>query len=581
MGEHQKVTLVKQPDSSNANAAMSGSRMQLVALHDIAKGEPIAVRFDDGTYHVVHVLRERFPRGPHHKWSHVLKSGRVATLIAITACLVLFAFMSVSTKDPLLVSSAGGKRSPWSRHLSSKDAATQLEKSTESIHREIESFTNYVLSKISDATFSPSECSYVTPVAEEYAMVERFAAAGNVAGVAAPSSRSASPYSSPEVEKQRRLAASLVWTFSQAIPTTINSPPISFGAVNISEPFGAWMTSFFPVEDLSDAGGPPENLRYPQMEDPAPPLYALVTRNAYITAGQTQTCDGYRLFAGGCVSDQHYVDDGHLVASSEQFDIIVPFCSSGCVNYYHFVHEQLPRLMLARGILTAKTSHTIRLLLPGGTHAFMWYYLVDILEIPKERITWGHGGVIGRQVVYPMTQRCGSTSLGLVTLMRDVVFRRLDIINGSTVADGGANQRLRFVFSERSDLSRMPKNYHILKENITTEFFDQLHFDTVVNEDVPKQINAFRRADIVLGPHGANLANMIWMRKGSHLIEMMSSHGSQPRHTNGNMCYYNVAGRVGVHHHMLLHPTGDKDTYTLEYDEVRVHILHALRQLRG
>ena len=201
----------------------------------------------------------------------------------------------------------------------------------------------------------------------------------------------------------------------------------------------------------------------------------------------------------------------------------------------------------------------------------MRYYLIDVLGIPADRIIWDK--VIGRQVVFPMTQRCGNTAMGLVSLMRDMVFSRVAATGNTT------DPRLLLVFAERADTSRMPRNYNELKAKLLVDYADRLRFETFVREDIPTQISAFHRADIVLGPHGANLANVVWMRKGAHLIEIMSHVGSKKPHLNGNMCYYNAASRVGVHHHLLLHATLKRGVFTLSYDEFRAHIDHALDEL--
>ena len=37
-----------------------------------------------------------------------------------------------------------------------------------------------------------------------------------------------------------------------------------------------------------------------------------------------------------------------------------------------------------------------------------------------------------------------------------------------------------------------------------------------------EQVKLFNRADMVIGPHGANLANIMWMRHGAAVVEFMS-----------------------------------------------------------
>ena len=57
-----------------------------------------------------------------------------------------------------------------------------------------------------------------------------------------------------------------------------------------------------------------------------------------------------------------------------------------------------------------------------------------------------------------------------------------------------------------------------------------------------EQVRAFSSALIVLGPHGAGLTNILFCRRGAHVMEM------------GKVlfpCYVNLADRLGVHYHHL------------------------------
>ena len=491
----------------------------------------------------------------------------------------------LTTKSPITELSwtipPSTRPSQTQRWVTADGARADFEASKAAVTGEIGRFATFVFQRSEvPQNYSVADCSYMEPFTSLFSSVSNFVAGGKVIGLVA----SEQPIGSSMIEHPRDVADSFVWTFSKPLPHVVKDPPVSFAdryiGLNISQPFGAWGTAFFNISDITrdaERSTFPVVGGYPQVEDPAPPLYAVVTRNAYVAKSHLHTCDGHILYPGGFGSDTHYVDLGSLFAESQQtFDVVIPFCADLCSgNYYHFLHEQLPRITLVHDILTRVSSQTVRLVLPKAPNRYMRFYLFDVLGIPNDRVIWDES-VIGRQVVYPMAQRTFNTAVGLVGLLRNLVLGRLAMT--TTVKN---YTRLLLVFSEREKFTRMPRNYRALKAKVMLDFADQLRFETVTKASVPAQISAFHRADIVVGPHGANLANMIWMRKGAHLVEIMSHKGDPLGHLNGNMCYYNAASRVGVHHHLLLHPTGKRDFFTVSYDEFKAHIEHAINGLRG
>ena len=120
----------------------------------------------------------------------------------------------------------------------------------------------------------------------------------------------------------------------------------------------------------------------------------------------------------------------------------------------------------------------------------------------------------------------------------------------------------------------MPKNYADIKAALVKHLQPlNASFDSIAGDDtVAQQIRRFYHADVVVGPHGANLANMMFMRKGAHVLEMASR-------SKGNMCYYTTACRIGLVHHLLLHSKGKDEAYTLEAADVIAHVDIALKSL--
>ena len=349
--------------------------------------------------------------------------------------------------------------------------------------------------------------------------------------------------------------------FFGEIPTSVNHYPAQLSTkFNISEPFGGWASSFHEVHNRYSP-----LYRSPQKIDAQPPLFAATFQRAVVSHGHVATCSGAVFTAGGCLWDFH-MPPIKSAADVISLEIAVALCDEWCKGYYHFTHEHLPRLALVHNLLV--TNNHSRLVLSHAPTRFQLQFIVDVLGIPKDRIVSGVA-VFGKTVVYPMPLRCGNTFTHMLYMLREIAFRRLNATRQSLHA-----QRWNFLFAERRKLSRMPINYATIKEKLVEEFAAIFSFETTFGEgDAVKQVHLFHSADVVLGPHGANIANTMWMRPKTHVLEMSSWR-------KGNMCYYTTSSRINVTHHLVLHDQGKDASYSLEYNYVRDHILHALQMLR-
>jgi hypothetical protein len=123
---------------------------------------------------------------------------------------------------------------------------------------------------------------------------------------------------------------------------------------------------------------------------------------------------------------------------------------------------------------------------------------------------------------------------------------------------------IRLLFSERTAVkataeqkqTRLPKNWQEIKRLLRSKLYGacvRFYTEKEIREDVRDTIHAFYEADIVLGVHGANLLFATFMRRGTHLIEIVSESAElNPR------CFFNLAAEVGVKYSALLHDGAQK-----------------------
>ncbi|KAH9601532.1 Glycosyltransferase 61 [Trypanosoma melophagium] len=379
-----------------------------------------------------------------------------------------------------------------------------------------------------------------------------------------------------------------VFILSGALPVMIKQSPVVLSkSFNITQPFGKWKAFFrdstftyvtLPVDSdsvYSDKLGHGERMRlvrklYPgaQYQPPQPPMYVVAFPNAVVSVGHVITCGGNVYTAGGCLRHWYLP----AINKSEQIgwrDVVVPICDEWCRGYFHFTHDHLLRLATVYKVLMEREDAV--LVIQSRFRGFQKQWLTDVLGIPSSRILYSKLPVHGRLVLYPIPETCGGLFSHLLYAMRAIVFERLHLTPLLPINE----RKLHFFFAERKGLSRMPSNYYGLKKEIMREYKDMFVFgDNAAGDiNVSEQVRAFQQADIVLGPHGANLANVMWMRSGTHLIEFMA-------YSYGNMCYYNTASRVNVTHHAILHRGGKDTKYTLDYAYLKRHIDFAINSFK-
>eukprot|EP01065_Artemidia_motanka_P048050 TRINITY_DN7667_c0_g1_i1.p1 TRINITY_DN7667_c0_g1~~TRINITY_DN7667_c0_g1_i1.p1 ORF type:complete len:630 (+),score=70.96 TRINITY_DN7667_c0_g1_i1:34-1923(+) len=308
----------------------------------------------------------------------------------------------------------------------------------------------------------------------------------------------------------------------------------------------------------------------PQLIPPQPPLWAAIVPNAWTHRGNVVTCS-IALSAGGCQWD----NPGFRVRRTFPEGAVIPICDTWCTGYFHFTHEHLPRLAPLHSLILS--NRNVRVLAPSD-RPYILEFLVDVLGIPRDQViatrwTVRADSAFARWMVLPAPHPCGgSLTLPLLSL-RQVVFQRLRLPHSSE-RRLPSDRPFRVVLAERRG-SRMPQNWKVVRTALEAKFAPPgFLVESGWNRTVKDQVALFNRADIVIGPHGANLANIMWMRHGSTVLELMS-------HRYGNMCYYTTASRLGLQHRFVLHSALKSGTYAVDPSEVLRHVDDAWRRCRG
>jgi hypothetical protein len=357
-------------------------------------------------------------------------------------------------------------------------------------------------------------------------------------------------------------------------PAPLSFEPVTPGNIRkyqLDKKFGEWHTSFHIGATPLDL----EKATYPQLAKPAPPAYVAEFNNgAFVTGGNVVTCSrGWT--TGACMWDFRVYgphNAGDAMPVTHVHPRIVALCDYWCKGYFHFTHEHLPRLALVHHLLVA--DPTMKVTVPKSS-GYIKQYLIDVLGYREDQLISVASTYYASQAAfYPQPQRCGSIFTQTLMMLRRIVFERLGHLP-HTVCSGkpsatGAVALPRVLWAERKKLSRMPRNYDDVRAEVEATLGGRVAFSDTAGLNVVEQIKAFNAADVVIGPHGANIANAMWMRHGSYLVEFVS-------YKYANMCYYGTAARMGVIFGAVFHGASKHGHYNSTAAEVIQHIEEMLR----
>eukprot|EP00755_Sulcionema_specki_P039034 Sspe_Gene.24025::Locus_9442_Transcript_1_1_Confidence_1.000_Length_1482::g.24025::m.24025 len=325
---------------------------------------------------------------------------------------------------------------------------------------------------------------------------------------------------------------------SDPVNATVNPSPITFSTqYRIDVPFGMWKAVFADPPPRPDSPA----LREPQGVHWQPPSYVAVFRNAWVANGYAILCD--RSFgSGGCLWHSPKGVPSKWTWHSKGATV----CDQWCKGYFHWSVEHFPRVGLLAELL--REDEEVKLVLPilSGFQREM----LRVLGVRPSQLL--RPASYRFSVLYhPQPQRCGNCFTPTLHILRREVLGQMSLPSASLAS------RRTVVLAERERLSRQPKNYPELKKALTARYRN-LTFTSHLHLPVAQQLRLFNSAWIAFGPHGANLANIMFMTTGAHVIEMVP-------HSKGNLCYYSLATRVPLVYHIVPHALRN---FVVDPDEV-------------
>ena len=206
-------------------------------------------------------------------------------------------------------------------------------------------------------------------------------------------------------------------------------------------------------------------------------------------------------------------------------------------NYAHWTTDQLPLLYYYKKKLMVSG---VRLILPKNASSFLLQYL-NILQIPRDFIEFVGVEVIEvEKLIYSSFFSFDAIPSSVISLIGN--FKKEHLINKVDIR--------KKIFVSRKDTSIRS----LLNEDRISQMLSEEGFETIVpgKLTVEQQIDAFHGADCVVGAHGAGLANVMFCRPQTQVIELFPEYTVSPH-------FWMLASYFGLKYGVIFGTSFDQD----------------------
>jgi len=223
-----------------------------------------------------------------------------------------------------------------------------------------------------------------------------------------------------------------------------------------------------------------------------------------------------------------------LIKLDGEYAVVV---SKNMENYYHFCFDFLPKLIevVDRGF--------DKLLLPKNP------FVIEVIEIIgiNDKVMF-----IEPRLNYEVPKSIIPSIYGVMALSS---YSKVSLLRKALKTNAlEANKKV--YITRKSASSR-----RILNESELTKRLESLNFDIVDTSSltIREQISLFSETNIIVSPHGAGLANIVFMSEGSYLLEIFPLN-------QVNDCYFELSTFSGINYDCIIGMDADK------YDDFNVDV---------
>lgn len=251
--------------------------------------------------------------------------------------------------------------------------------------------------------------------------------------------------------------------------------------------------------------------------------------NAYLTCNGAFFTDnnrffndnrvGHGAFLRGAYYDSKYGwhKDGEEEYSSFSGPLLV-VQKHPMINYYHFLIEQAPNLVLFNEL--KKDVPNLKIFLVENKFNDLFFRVAELFDVPRDDF------VISKAPLNKI-EDCFRPSYSDLRETGSFLTSKLEDFSSQLIVKAASKSSKedysKYIYISRSDAGGKRE---IENEVLLNELFDSFGIKTVTLTGVSiiEQINIFRNADLVIGAHGAGLSNVIFCSEGTNVIEITKTH---------------------------------------------------------
>jgi len=218
------------------------------------------------------------------------------------------------------------------------------------------------------------------------------------------------------------------------------------------------------------------------------------------------------------------------------FDELATVVQRWGYGFYHFISEQLPKILYLQKFLLSSNENIKILTYYNNT------YIKEILElcgINKNNIIEfsNNYNYSAKNLYVSKPIYCGNPSKEDIELIRNT----LHINDNVNLEDN--ETPIGIIIKRDMNSVRSIINFDNIVMLIK-EKFPEKKWVIFEHLSIKDSITLFKKADIIVAPHGAGLSNMIFSAKGIHILEYVIE--NEP-----NLCYWHLSELLGNNYHCI------------------------------
>lgn len=123
------------------------------------------------------------------------------------------------------------------------------------------------------------------------------------------------------------------------------------------------------------------------------------------------------------------------------------------------------------------------------------------------------------------------------------LFRKMNKRFSKFISKSNLSSKKKIYISRQHAEFRYLKNEHKLISFLNKKKFKNYHFEKI---SFNQQLEILKKTNTIVGPHGAGLINMVWLKPGSNIIEIRGDDD------NWNNCYFSAASALRHNYKYIL-----------------------------